>query len=359
VLTNDALFSEISADWRKHLHCGHCPAPPVRTNNIQVGPHTPLPVLGGPVVSAGPGESKPVVFSKFAAEANEDNRFDILDLHSHWLVDTGCGKDFTPRSLVGEHEEVLADADPIELHTANGHYSTTKTLSCAASGRSSLDVDSYLAKDTPCVVSIGERRMKHNSKFIWLDWVVPRMVLPDMQIVPFDVIGDVAYMLEGGVHSTCRARDTLAALCGVRASDTRIELPVSRCFAAAPTGSSSDSAVVAGDPSADELAGTQGPAAKDSDVATEYFRVGEGEDPDKSDADSTGVPSEGTGVPSEGTGADPESKDDEAPAHRDLRFLAKSRVVRHRVGFCRPLVWSLFIIPIPQTVLALGVLFVL
>jgi hypothetical protein len=50
----------------------------------------------------------------------------------------------------------------------------------------------------------------------------------------------------------------------------------------------------------DELAGMEGPAAKDSDVVTKYPQVDKRDDLDKSDSDSTGVLSEVAG-------ADPES----------------------------------------------------
>jgi hypothetical protein len=81
---------------------------------------------------------------------NEDNRFDILDLHSRWLMDAGCGTDLMPKDLVGVREELLVNAKPIEFHTANGHVSAAETLPCAASGLRSLDTDPYVMQDTLC-----------------------------------------------------------------------------------------------------------------------------------------------------------------------------------------------------------------
>jgi hypothetical protein len=162
-------------------------------------------------------------------------------------------------------------------------------------------------KDIPCVVSIGKKCMKQKCAFIWLDGLVPCMVLPDVQIVLFDVIGDVAYFLEEGVHTTCRNPNALAALCGIWVLDGGIVLSVTQCFAAALAGSSSDIAVVAGIPKADEDAELGEPAEKDPEVATKYFRVHKSEQDDEADADSTGIPSEGAGV-------NPDSTDDEAPA---------------------------------------------
>ena len=57
--------------------------------------------------------------------------------------------------------------------------------------------------------------MNHGFHYIWLAGKNPCHVTPDLKIIPFDVIGDVPYLLEDGLHTYVRDPEQIAALTGV------------------------------------------------------------------------------------------------------------------------------------------------
>ena len=58
--------------------------------------------------------------------------------------------------------------------------------------------------------------MNQGFSFIWLAGMNPCHVTPDLKVIPFDVVGDVPYLLEDGLHTYVRGQEEIAALTGVR-----------------------------------------------------------------------------------------------------------------------------------------------
>lgn len=115
------------------------------------------------------------------------------------MVDSGC-----PFDLIGEHDvppEILERNerldDPIELDRANGPVSCwyVVPMQCSA-----LQEDIYplLRPDSPAVISMGSRCMKHGYGCYWEPYRPPYFITPNGKRVECIVINDVPYVDETG-----------------------------------------------------------------------------------------------------------------------------------------------------------------
>ena len=79
--------------------------------------------------------------------------------------------------------------------------------------------NAYLMNKCPCVLSVGLRCNKGGFSYLWLSGKTPCLVTPDLKIIPLDVIGDIPYLKEGGLHAQNLSSEEVTALTGVMIDD--------------------------------------------------------------------------------------------------------------------------------------------
>lgn len=159
-----------------------------------------------------PCDSDDVDSNATAVEIVEGERIDIYDVARRWMLDSGCGRDLVPYEKAKNY---TLNVVPLTLHTANDATTSTKYLPAYAQALDDDLADLYVMKSAPGLLSMGMRCQRRRFSLIWITGFVPCMVTPSKRIVPLDVIHDIPYLTENGLHTTHRDPGELAALCGV------------------------------------------------------------------------------------------------------------------------------------------------
>ena len=134
---------------------------------------------------------------KRIANANENiaasakGKRDMLDL---WLVDTGCGHDLvssTNAKLSGGETRRLDRA--VIFQTANGDTPSTHVAPIPFRELSET-IEPDILKETPSVISVGDRTMNKGCSFVWKAGCNPYLITPDEKVITFEVIRDIPYL---------------------------------------------------------------------------------------------------------------------------------------------------------------------
>ena len=81
-------------------------------------------------------------------------------------------------------------------------------------------------EQTPAVISIGTR-CKKGYYFVWLPGRYPVMVTPKLQRVPLDILNNVPYLLQNGLHVQLRDPVAITQHTGVDIVDGHVKIVVS------------------------------------------------------------------------------------------------------------------------------------
>ena len=109
------------------------------------------------------------------------------------IVDTGCGRDLDAKHPADAWRDYHVEAQPINLYTANGPTSSTDAIHMSVSAFKQT-CDAYILEKTPAVLSVGKRVMHSGFAFVWLPGKQPAMILPDMDIIPLKIHGDIPFL---------------------------------------------------------------------------------------------------------------------------------------------------------------------
>ena len=115
----------------------------------------------------------------------------MLDL---WLVDTGCGHDLVSNTnvkLSGGETRRLEKA--VIFQIANGDTPSTHVAPISFRGLNET-IEPYVLKETPSVISFGDRTMNKGCSFVWKAGCNPYLITPDEKIITFEVIRDISHL---------------------------------------------------------------------------------------------------------------------------------------------------------------------
>ena len=148
------------------------------------------------------GEPKRVAHANENVAASAKGKSDMLDL---WLVDTGCGHDLVSNTNVkfsGGETRRLEKA--VIFQTSNGDTPSTRVAPISFRGLNET-IEPYVLKETPSVISVGDRTMNKGYSFVWKAGCNPCLITPDEKIITFEVIRDIPYLRRGS--DLCQPRD--------------------------------------------------------------------------------------------------------------------------------------------------------
>ena len=137
------------------------------------------------------GEPKRISGAEENIAASAEGKRDMLDL---WLVDTGCGHDFVSRTnvkLSGGETRRLEKA--VVFQTANGDTPSTHGALISFQELNEI-IEPYVLKETPSVISAGDRTMNKGCPFVWKAGCNPYLTTPDEEVITFEVIRDIPYL---------------------------------------------------------------------------------------------------------------------------------------------------------------------
>ena len=126
-----------------------------------------------------------------------------------WLVDTGCGHD-----LVSANNAKLSKGKKITLEnqvafqTANGDAPSTHSSQIFIEELSEM-IEPFVLKDTPSVISVGDRTMNKGCSFLWIAGRNPYWITPEAKVITLEVIGDIPYFRRNSEF--CQPRDATAS----------------------------------------------------------------------------------------------------------------------------------------------------
>ena len=126
----------------------------------------------------------------------------MLDL---WLVDTGCGHDLISTTIVkmsGSEARRLEKA--VIFQTANGDTPSTHVVPISFSELNET-IEPYVLKETPSVISVGDRTMNKGCPFVWKAGCNPYFIIPEERIITFEVIRDIPHLRKES--DLCQPRD--------------------------------------------------------------------------------------------------------------------------------------------------------
>ena len=125
-----------------------------------------------------------------------------------WLVDTGCGHE-----LVSANNAKLSKGKKITLESqvtfqiANGDAPSTHSSQIFIEELSEM-IEPYILKDTPSVISVGDRTMNKGCSFLWIAGRNPYWITPEGKVITLEVIGDIPYLRRNSEF--CKPRDATA-----------------------------------------------------------------------------------------------------------------------------------------------------
>ena len=137
------------------------------------------------------GEPKRISGVEENIAASAEGKRDMLDL---WLVDTGCGHDLVSRTnvkLSGGETRRLEKA--VIFQTANGDTPSTHVAPISFQELNET-IEPYVLKETPSVISVGDRTMNKGCSFVWKAGCNPYLITPDEKVITFEVIRDIPYL---------------------------------------------------------------------------------------------------------------------------------------------------------------------
>ena len=140
------------------------------------------------------GEPKRVANVNENVAASAKVKRDMLDL---WLVDTGCSHDLvssTKVKLSGGEARRLEKA--VIFQTANGDTPGTHVAPISFRELNET-IEPYVLKETPSVISVGDRTMNKGCSFVWKAGCNPYLITPDEKVISFEVIRDIPTL--GGI----------------------------------------------------------------------------------------------------------------------------------------------------------------
>ena len=118
----------------------------------------------------------------------------MLDL---WLVDTGCGRDLISTAnvkLSGGEARRLEKA--VIFQTAIGDTPSTRVAPISFSELNET-IESYVLKETPSVISVGDRTVNKGCSFVGKAGCNPYSITPEEKVFTFEVIRDIPYLRRG------------------------------------------------------------------------------------------------------------------------------------------------------------------
>ena len=148
------------------------------------------------------GEPKRVVHANENVAASAKGKCDMLDL---WLVDTGCGHDLisnTNVKLSGGETRRLEKA--VIFQVANRDTPSTHVAPISFRELNET-IEPYVLKETPSVISLGDKTMNKGCSFVWKAGCNPYLITPDEKIITFEVIRDTPYLRRDS--DLCQPRD--------------------------------------------------------------------------------------------------------------------------------------------------------
>ena len=105
-----------------------------------------------------------------------------------WVIDTGAGIHLVPEPGPGG----VVAAPPIKIQTANGIV-TTSTKTLVPSSELGGQVEAYLLKGSPYILSVGRLQQK-GFTFRWTSGQPPVLIRPDKTLVALQVQTNVPFM---------------------------------------------------------------------------------------------------------------------------------------------------------------------
>ena len=146
-------------------------------------------------------EPKRVANASENVAASVEGKRDMLDL---WLIDTGCGHDLVSNTNVNlSGSETRRLEKVVIFQTANGDAPSTHVA--PISFRET--VEPYVLKETPSVISVGDRTMNKGCSFVWKAGCNPYLITPDEKIITFEVIRDIPYLRRDS--DLCQPREAI------------------------------------------------------------------------------------------------------------------------------------------------------
>ena len=111
-----------------------------------------------------------------------------------WLVDTGCGHDLASITNVklskGETKRL---EHAITFQTASGDTPSTHVAPIFFSELNET-IEPYVLKETPSVMSVGDRTMHKGCSYIWKAGCNPYLITPEEKVITCEVIRDIPYL---------------------------------------------------------------------------------------------------------------------------------------------------------------------
>lgn len=111
-----------------------------------------------------------------------------------WLVDTGCGHDLISNTNVKlSNVESKRLEKAVIFQTANGDTPSTHAAPIFFSELNET-IEPYILKETPSVISVGDRAMNKGCSFMWKAGCNPYLITPGEKVITFEVIRDMPYL---------------------------------------------------------------------------------------------------------------------------------------------------------------------
>ena len=148
------------------------------------------------------GEPKRVANANGNVAASAKGKRDMSDL---WLFDTGCGHDLisvTNVKLSGG--ETGRRENAVIFQTANGDTPSTHVAPIFFSELSET-IEPYVLKETPSVISVGDRTMNKGCSYVWKAGRNPYLITLEEKVITFEVIRDIPYLRRDS--DFCQPRD--------------------------------------------------------------------------------------------------------------------------------------------------------
>ena len=126
-----------------------------------------------------------------------------------WLVDTGCGHDLVSanNAKLSKGKKITLD-NQVTFQTANGDAPSTHSSQIFIEELNEM-VEPYILKDTPSVISVGDRTMNKGCSFLWIAGRNPYWITPEAKVITLEVIGDIPYLRRNSEF--CEPRNAIAS----------------------------------------------------------------------------------------------------------------------------------------------------
>ena len=126
-----------------------------------------------------------------------------------WLVDIGCGHGLVSATNAKLSKgEKRALENQVTFQTANGDAPSTHSSQIFIEELNEM-IEPFILKDTPSVISVGDRTMNKGCSFLWIAGRNPYWITPEAKVITLQVIGDIPYLR--GNSEFCKPRDAIAS----------------------------------------------------------------------------------------------------------------------------------------------------